>query len=469
MYEFLLDLKNERRVLSKNKDAEKYVEREFTIPESGSEEVKGRIVVVGSGPAGLMCAYVLAENGYKPLVIERGKKVEERIKDVNKFWDTLVLDPESNVQFGEGGAGTFSDGKLNTLVKDKECIGKKVFDIFVKNGANAEIMYGFNLHIGTDKLRVIVKNIRESIIKMGGEFRYSTKLTDLVIKDKKLVGIIVNNSEVINTNALVLAIGHSARDTFKMLYDKGLDMSSKPFAIGFRVMHSQSMIDNVQYGKFSSILGHASYKLTYNTKDNRGVYSFCMCPGGYVVNASSEKGRLAINGMSNYKRGSGVSNSAIIVSVSPKDYGTGVFDGVKLQEEIEEKMFLINNGVIPVQKYSDFLENKKSTNYGSINPTIKGKYQLSNLRGVLPSYIEDSFIEAMENFDKKISGFSDTLVLGPESRTSSPIRIYRDESYQANIENIYPSGEGAGYSGGITTSGIDGVKAALSIIKRYKK
>ncbi len=472
VYEFYVSVKNEDRVLAKGIfDVSKAPIYEFSVPYSGSTDILGRIVIVGSGPAGLMCAYILAENGYKPLVIERGKMVDERVEDVNRFWNDGKLDKESNVQFGEGGAGTFSDGKLNTLVKDKRNIGKKVFEIFTLNGVQEEIMYGYNLHIGTDKLRDVVKNIRNKIISMGGEFRYSTKLTDLVIDNGKLDSIIVNDCEKIKCNALVLAIGNSARDTFRMIYDKGLSMSPKAFAIGFRVMHKQDMIDEWQYGEFKEYLGHASYKLTYTTDSNRGVYSFCMCPGGYVVNASSEDEKLVINGMSNYERDSGVSNSAIVVSVSPLDYGSGVMDGVKLQEEIERKMFLLTNGCIPIQTFRDFLDNKKSEKLGSVVPMVKGKYKLSNIRGVLPPYIENAVIMAMKDFGKKIENFDsdDVLISGVESRTSSPIRIYRDDNLESNIKNIFPCGEGAGYSGGITTSGIDGVNVALEIIKRYKK
>ena len=471
VYEFNVLVKNENEVLKKVKseDISIYLEPKLEITK-GVENLDSRIVIVGAGPAGLFASYLLSEYGYHPLIIEQGKMVEERIVDVEKFWKENILDLNSNVQFGEGGAGTFSDGKLNTLIKDKENLKQKVLEIFVTNKAPKEIMYLANPHIGTDNLRVVIKNMRENIIKMGGEFRFQTKLTNLIIEDKKLVGIEVNNKEIIKTKNLILAIGHSARDTFQMLLENKLEIIPKPFAVGVRVMHNASLINENQYGKFSKYLTPASYKLTYTSNDKRGVYSFCMCPGGYVVNAASEKKRLVVNGMSNYKRDTKVSNSAIVVTVSSKDYGNDTLDGVKFQRELESLAYNLGHGKIPIQLLKDFKSNQKSTSLGKIIPVTKGEYELANLRSILPSFIVNSILEAIIDFDKKIPGFAsdDTILAGVETRTSSPIRIVRDMNFQSNIKGIYPCGEGAGYAGGITSSAIDGLKIAKYLISKYQ-
>lgn len=447
-----------------------YDDVSYSFSNIGSSKINERIVVVGSGPCGLFCAYKLAQYGYKPLIIERGEQTNDRILSVEKFWNTGILNKESNVVFGEGGAGTFSDGKLNTLVKDKRNLMSEVFKIFVENGAPEEITYIKNPHIGTDLLRNIIVNMRNKIIEMGGEFRFSTKLTDINIYHNEVVSITVNDNEVIPCSILVLAIGHSATDTIKMLYNKGINMSNKPFAVGLRVMHDQELINKNQYGDYSVYLEPASYKLTHVTSDNHGVYSFCMCPGGYVVNSSSFDGKLVINGMSNYKRDSGVANSAIVVSVSEKDYGNNLFDGLKFQQSLEEKAYRIGNGSIPVQRYIDFKNNIYNDNYKVNDSVIKGSYSYANLRELFPSYIVNNFISGMEYFNRKIPGFSndDVLLLGIESRTSSSIRIKRNEEYGSNISGIYPAGEGAGYAGGITTSAIDGILVFESIASKYK-
>ena len=447
-----------------------YDDVSYSFSNIGSSKINERIVVVGSGPCGLFCAYKLAQYGYKPLIIERGEQTNDRILSVEKFWNTGILNKESNVVFGEGGAGTFSDGKLNTLVKDKRNLMSEVFKIFVENGAPQEITYIKNPHIGTDLLRNIIVNMRNKIIEMGGEFRFSTKLTDINISNNEVVSITVNDNEVIPCSILVLAIGHSATDTIKMLYNKGMNMSNKPFAVGLRVMHDQELINKNQYGDYSVYLEPASYKLTHVTPDNHGVYSFCMCPGGYVVNSSSFDGKLVINGMSNYKRDSGVANSAIVVSVSEKDYGNNLFDGLKFQQSLEEKAYRIGNGSIPVQRYIDFKNNIYNDNYKVNDSVIKGSYSYANLRELFPSYIVNNFISGMEYFNRKIPGFSndDVLLLGVESRTSSSIRIKRNEEYESNISGIYPAGEGAGYAGGITTSAIDGILVFESIASKYK-
>ena len=472
VYEIDIELKNEKNILKKyaSKDIFTSPKEDYIFPEIGNKNLTNRPIIVGSGPAGLFCAYILAEHGYKPLVIERGEPVEKRVKTIEKFWETNKLDINSNVQFGEGGAGTFSDGKLNTLTKDKVNRGKKVFEIFVENGAPEEIMYINKPHIGTDILRDVIKNIRNKIISMGGEFKYNTTLTNLIVNDNKLTAIQINDNEIIDCEVLVLAIGHSARDTFKMLKEQKLDMEPKSFAVGLRIEHPQSMINESQYGLKTDKLPQAEYKLTYQTSTGRGVYSFCMCPGGYVVNASSEEKSIAINGMSNYKRDSKNANSAIVVTVTPKDFGEDILSGVKFQQELEKKAYEIGNGNIPVQTLIDFYKNKKTSQLGNVIPVVKGNYNFSNINDILPKYISDSLKEALPNFDKKIKGFNrdDALLFAIETRTSSPIRIKRNEFGLSNIEGIYPSGEGAGYAGGITTSAIDGVKTAENIARVYK-
>ncbi len=468
VYEIDINLKNEDLVLRKNKNILKVEEDELRITK-GKNKLNKKIIIVGSGPAGLFAGYLLAEYGYSPLIIERGKKVEDRIIDVENFWNNNILDFDSNVQFGEGGAGTFSDGKLNTLIKDKEHLKEKVLDIFIKNGAPPKIAYVSNPHIGTDILRNVIKNMRDNIIKMGGEICYKTKLTNIIVKNNELEAIEINHKDIIPCSNLILAIGHSARDTFLML-SKKLEIISKPFAVGLRVMHKRSMIDDNQYGKFKDILGPASYKLTYTTKDRRGVYSFCMCPGGYVVNASSEDKGLVINGMSNHLRDTETSNSAIVVTVTKDDFGSNILDGINYQRELEQKTYSLGKGKIPIQLLKDFKKNKTSTSIGNVKPIMKGDYILSNLRDIVPDYIASSIIEAFSDFDKKIKGFNndDTILAAIETRTSSPIRIIRDDYFESNIKGVFPCGEGAGYAGGITSSAIDGLKVARELISRYE-
>ena len=390
---------------NKNKDIIITPKEKYQYPKKGNIKLDKQPIIVGSGPAGLFCAYLLAECGYKPIIIERGKKIEERIKDVNFFWKTGILNSESNVQFGEGGAGTFSDGKLNTLTKDKEHRHKKVFEIFVSHGADKEILYNHNPHIGTDILRNVIQNIRNKIIDLGGTFYYNSCLTNINIKDNKIESIEINNKKKLNADILVLAIGHSARDTFKMLINKGIYLQPKPFAVGLRIQHPQKIINESQYGSKYKLLPPASYKLTYQTQKGRGVYSFCMCPGGYVVNASSEKGRLAINGMSNNKRDTENANSAIVVTVGPKDYGENILDGMNYQRKLEEKAYTIGKGKIPIQLLKDFNNNKKTTSLKNVSPILKGQYQLSNLNDILPEYLSESIKEAIPNFAKKINNF----------------------------------------------------------------
>jgi len=474
VYEVDIDVINEDTILVKNRlnnDILRVMDEEYVMPSKGSILITKRPIVVGSGPAGLFCGYLLSMMGYNPLIIERGEKVEDRVETVEKFFNDGILNKESNVQFGEGGAGTFSDGKLNTLTKDKFNRCRFVFDTFVKCGANSEIMYSNTPHIGTDVLRNVVRNIRNKIIDMGGEFRYNSCLTNIIVSDNRIKSIEINNNEIVDTDILVLAIGHSARDTFEILYNNGLYMEGKPFAMGIRIQHSQEMINISQYGEnYYKGLGPANYKLTYKSSEGRGVYSFCMCPGGYVVNASSEKEKLAINGMSYYKRDSVNANSAIVVTVSPDDFGSHPLDGIKYQRELEERAYRLGNGKIPIQLLKDYYNNTESIKLGNVMPIFKGDYKLSNLNELYPEFINKALKEAIINFGTKIKGFDDgdSIIAGIESRTSSPVRINRNEDYISNIEGIYPCGEGAGYAGGITTSAIDGVKVAEAIISKYK-
>lgn len=468
VYEIDIDVINENKILKRNiSDVSISKDEIYEIKTTGTNKLNHRPIIIGSGPAGLFSAYQLSLLGYKPIIIERGEEVDNRVKTVEEFFKTNKLNTNSNIQFGEGGAGTFSDGKLNTLTKDKEHRCKKVFEIFVENGANEDILYDYKPHIGTDILRIVIKNMRNKIIKNGGEFRYNTKLTDLIIEDNKIKKIIVNDNEEIDTEILILAIGHSARDTFEMLNKNNIDMSSKPFAVGFRVIHLQDMINKSQFGNYTKLYP-ASYKLTYNAS-GKGIYSFCMCPGGYVVNASSELNRLVVNGMSNHDRESTCANSAIVVTVNENDYGTNLFDGVNFQRKIEENAYRVGKGLIPVQTFKDFKDNKITTKLEFI-PIIKGEFALSNLNEILPNNLNKSLIEGIEYFGTKIKGFNNdnTILCGVESRTSSPIRINRDDNFESNIKGIYPIGEGSGYAGGITTSAIDGLKVVEKIVSKYK-
>lgn len=469
VYEIDAKIKNENHILKKHlADILKTPNETYKIPNKGNLKLNHQIIIVGSGPAGLFAGYMLAKSGYKPLIIERGEDIENRVKTVEKFWKTGVLNPNSNVQFGAGGAGTFSDGKLNTLTKDKFFRGKEVLKTFVKHGAPEDILYLNKPHIGTDLLRNVIKNMINEIIKMGGNIKYQTCLTNINIKEDKLISIEINSKEIIPCENLILALGHSSRDTFEMLLNNGLNIIPKPFAVGIRIQHPQSLINKSQYGNNKS-LPPASYKLTYQTTKKRGVYSFCMCPGGYVVNASSEPNKLAINGMSNHSRNSENANSAIIVTISPDDFGSNPLDGITFQRKLEQKAYEIGKGNIPVQLFKDFTENKQSKNFKTIKPIFKGNYELTNLREIFPEYISEALIEGIKNFDRKIKGFAsdDAILSAAESRTSSPIKIPRDETFTSNIKGIYPCGEGAGYAGGIMTSAIDGIKVAENIIKTY--
>ncbi|NLP34462.1 MAG: NAD(P)-binding protein, partial [Clostridiales bacterium] len=443
----------------------------YNFKPNGTMELKLRPVVVGTGPAGLYCAYLLAKHGYQPLVIERGEEVAKRVQAVEHFWNCNELNTESNVQFGEGGAGTFSDGKLNTMVKDVSHRYRFVLDTFVANGAPNDILYRNKPHIGTDKLREVVVNIRNEIIRLGGEVRFGTKLTDIIIEKGSLRQIEVNHKEKIPCEVLISALGHSARDTFEMFLERGLTLLPKPFAIGFRIEHRQEMINHSQYGDQATYLPPAEYKLTHKTQSGRGVYSFCMCPGGYVVNASSEEGHLVVNGMSNYARDGRNANSAIVVTVKPEDFGSeGPLSGIAFQRQMERMAYEAGKGLVPIQLFGDLLRNRDSATIGNVIPNIKGGYRLTNLKNCLPEVIHKDIIEGILAFDKKIKGFADeeAVLAGVESRTSSPVRILRNDELESNIAGIYPCGEGAGYAGGITSAAMDGIKVFEAIASKYR-
>ena len=471
---------HESKILKKvnDKNIMSIIPKEYHFPSPGMNDMKHRPIIIGCGPAGLFCGYMLAKAGYRPVILERGEAVEERQKTVDAFWKNGVLDPESNVQFGEGGAGTFSDGKLNTLVKDKDGRGHEVMKIFEEMGAPKEILYQQKPHLGTDVLIHIVRNMREQIISWGGEVRFSSKVTEITFEENQITGVVVNNTEKIPADIVVLAPGHSARDTFFMLYEKGISMEAKSFAVGVRIEHPQTLINLSQYGKEEiPQLGAASYKLTHQTPAGRGIYSFCMCPGGYVVNASSEEGHLAVNGMSYQKRDSANANSALIVTVTPQDYEiygkeTAIPEPlyrVAFQRYLEKKAYQCANGRIPVQLFQDFCDNKKSESLGEIHPCMKGNYALSNVREIFPAFIGDAIEEGVHAFGGKIKGYDrpDALISGVESRSSSPVRITRNELLESSIQGFYPCGEGAGYAGGITSAAMDGIKVAECIAKKY--
>lgn len=491
--------------------------------DTGSEADRGagRVVIVGSGPAGLMCGYFLAKCGLRPVIIERGGPMQERVDKVSRFWNGGALDADTNVSFGEGGAGTFSDGKLNTGVKDKT--GKKEFILhtFTAHGAPEDIRYAAKPHIGTDRLRQVIRSMREEIEELGGTYLFhhtfvgfrQEEMGDVVPdgkshaeaseagnqermpeaagrtkRERRLTGIYVRDAQGKETlmacDTCVLAIGHSARDTFERLREEGIAMEQKPFAVGVRVEHQQKKIDEIQYGACGEDLPAADYKLTGTTGDGRGVYSFCMCPGGYVVNASSEAGMTAVNGMSDRARDSGRANSAVIVAVSGRDFGSeDVLAGVEFQREIERRTFQAGNGKIPVQRFADFADGGRAGEPGETGrhgrngdcrdaaqmlPCTKGEVMSADVRSILPEYIADGIVQGMRQFGRKMAGFDDgdTWILGTETRTSSPVRIVRDqELVSESLCGLYPCGEGAGYAGGIMSAAMDGLRVALRIIE----
>lgn len=482
-YTYSVDVRvnNEERLLKRFRGKENLVsastELPYHFPAGGTKQQERPVVVVGMGPAGLFCAYYLASHGIKTIVLERGKAVEERQKDVDAFWAGGPLNPESNVQFGEGGAGTFSDGKLNTLVKDKSGRNKEVLRTLVKFGARESIAYEAKPHIGTDVLSEIVKNMRNELLRLGCEVRFGAKVTDLDILDGQVRGVVINGGEVLACEDVVLAIGHSARDTFYRLYDLGVPMEAKAFAVGLRVEHRQSEINLSQYGRTEAgALGAAPYKVTARANNGRGVYSFCMCPGGYVVNASSEEGRTVVNGMSYSGRDGEHANSAIIVSVTPEDYPSDhPLAGIEFQRELEHRAFLCGQGNIPVQTYGEFRQKVTGEAYEEspehrMTPACKGGFRYSDVSSILPPACNEAFVDGMEQFGQMIRGFNhpETLLSGVESRTSSPVRIQRDDLLQSTIRGLYPCGEGAGYAGGITSAAMDGIRVAEQLARKYR-
>ena len=442
-------------------------EEKYNFPQISYSRDK-RIIIVGSGPAGLFCGLFLARAGYKPIIFERGADVHLRTAIVNTFWETGELDTNTNVQFGEGGAGTFSDGKLNTVIKEKGGRIRKVLETFVEFGAPKEILYDAKPHIGTDILCRVIYNIRNEIIRLGGNVYFQSKMTDIYISEGCVKGIQINDCNDYECSTLVLALGHSARDTFELLRNKGLPMEPKAFAVGMRIEHPQSLINNFAYGSEDcGPLPVPSYKVTAKALNGRGVYSFCMCPGGYVVNASSEPGRTCVNGMSYYKRDGVNANSAIIVTISPDDYyRNDILDGVTFQRFLEEAAYKAGNGAVPFQLNEDFCAGRSSLCAGSVIPMIKGKCTPANLREAFPEFLCESVIDGMKSFDKMIKGFNmpDAVFSGIESRTSSPLRMLRNDRLESvGIKGVFPCGEGAGYAGGITSAAVDGIKTAEAI------
>lgn len=464
---------------AKNVNVVLNTEKPYRFPEHGQEPLCHRPVIVGFGPAGMFCGLMLARAGFSPLILERGEDVDSRTQKVEAFWRGGELNPESNVQFGEGGAGTFSDGKLNTLVKDPSGRNKKVIEILAEAGADPSITYVNKPHVGTDVLSRVVKNIRQEIIRLGGEIRFGCKLTDFSEAGGRLISVTVSQreeggfyrEETIPAQAVVLAIGHSARDTFRMLSEKSLDLQAKAFAVGLRIQHPQKQINFSQYGvEEPGSLGAASYKLTKQTSSGRGIYSFCMCPGGFVVNASSETGRLAVNGMSNHDRAGTNANSALIVTVTPEDFpNPGPLGGVEFQRRLEEAAFNCGKGKIPVQLYGDFKAGTLSRAFGDVEPAFKGGYSFGNLREVLNPSLTDAMTEGIDSFGRIIDGFDrpDAILAGIESRTSSPVRIPRTPELESAVRGLYPCGEGAGYAGGITSAAMDGIRTAEMIVTRF--
>lgn len=474
---YTVDIKvdNENMILTNSKFAKKSPDMNYYYPEVGKNKLLYRPVIIGSGPAGLYSALILSKMGYKPIILERGQDVDNRTDDVDKFWNDGVLNTECNVQFGEGGAGTFSDGKLTTRIKDLRC--RKVLDEFVLAGSPDEIKYSFKPHVGTDILKNVVKNLRNKIIELGGEVRFNSKVTDLIIENNEIKGVVINDDEKIDTNIVVLAIGHSARDTFEMLYNKKIEITQKPFAVGVRIEHPQKLINKSQYKEYSEHprLGAADYRLTYQCKNGRPTYTFCMCPGGTVVAAASEENRVVTNGMSEHARDKKNGNSALLVSVTPEDFNSEhPLAGMYFQRKIEEDAFKLGgeNYYAPTQLVGDFLNGVESKKIGSVTPSYKPGITLTNMDKCLPKFIVDSMKESIVEFNKKIKGFSmnDAIITGVETRSSSPIRIVRDEDTleSKNVSGLYPCGEGAGYAGGIVSSAVDGIKVSEKIISKYK-
>ncbi len=463
----LIETDNDKTALKRIKNSKPYNEPVYNYKKVSSNI---RPVVVGFGPAGIFAAYTLAMSGLNPIVIERGDDVDTRRKQVDDFWSGGKLDTESNVQFGEGGAGTFSDGKLTTGITDIRC--REVLKVFADNGADKSILTDAKAHIGTDVLAVVIKNIRNKIIALGGEVRFGEKLEGINTTDGQVSSLDIKtrdgDSYTLPCQKVVLAIGHSARDTFYMLKDIGLEMVKKPFAMGLRIEHSQKAINRALYGDFAEhpALSAASYKLAVHLENGRGVYTFCMCPGGYVVNASSEEGKIAVNGMSYAVRDGETANSAVLTEVLPEDLSDDLLSGIEFQRKIEEAAYSLTNGKgVPVQTVGGYVFGEDSP--PSVWPTVKPQAVFCNIDKLFPDFINNSLKSGIVELDKKLSGFADkgALLTGPETRSSSPVRMIRNENLvSSSIGGLYPSGEGAGYAGGIMSAAVDGIKCAESLI-----
>lgn len=472
-YAYVVDVevKNEKKLLEKNKDKNisKTPDLSYQMLK-GEQQPEKRPVVVGFGPAGMFAGLLLAEMGLRPIVLERGGDVDSRKAAVDIFWNTGKLDVENNVQFGEGGAGTFSDGKLTTRIKDPRC--RKVLEELVDAGAPEEILYDAKPHIGTDLLRGVVKNIREKIKSLGGEVRFFAKVTGFDWQENQVQAVLLENGECIETEDVILALGHSARDTFTLLHAEQIALEQKPFAMGVRIEHPQEMIDTVQYGEAAHLLPAADYRLTYTTEKGRGVYTFCMCPGGYVVAAASEEGRLAVNGMSEHARDGKNANAALLVQVYPEDFGSAhPLAGMYFQRELEEKAFAAGGGnyTAPVQRVGSFLQTESAAQHeveGTYRPAVKE----CSMDDIFPAFMTEALREALPAMGRKLKGFdrTDALLTAVESRSSSPIRIVRDKNGMSlSHKGIYPAGEGAGYAGGIVSAAVDGILAAEKIAEKY--
>ncbi|WP_035051693.1 NAD(P)/FAD-dependent oxidoreductase [Andreprevotia chitinilytica] len=481
IYTLDLDVKNEAGLLKKFADDRNVM----PTPDTGYHFVgqapanlPHRPIVIGFGPCGIFAALILAQMGFRPIVLERGKEVRERTKDTWGLWRKNILNPESNVQFGEGGAGTFSDGKLYSQIKDPKHLGRKVLTEFVKAGAPEEILYVSKPHIGTFRLVGMVETMRAEIESLGGEIRFQQRVTDLLLEDgsdghKQVRGVKLASGEALRSDHVVLALGHSARDTFEMLHERGVFLEAKPFSIGFRVEHPQSLIDRARLGKYAGhpLLGAADYKLVHHAANGRSVYSFCMCPGGTVVAATSEENRVVTNGMSQYSRNERNANAGIVVGITPADYPGGPLAGIAFQRALESKAFELGGGTYeaPGQLVGDFVAGKPSTQLGSVEPSYKPGVKLGSLAPSLPEYAITAMREAFPAFDRQIKGFAmhDAVLTGVETRTSSPLRITRGEDCQSlNVRGLFPAGEGAGYAGGILSAGVDGIKVAEALAQQ---
>jgi len=476
VYSFIIEVEDEvalASIIKKSGNMSFVEDKEYQIPVLAKGDNLSRPLVIGTGPAGIFAGLILAEAGLDPILLERGKPVHLRSADVKDFWLRRSLSLESNVQFGEGGAGTFSDGKLRTRVKDKSQRTQKILSELVIAGAPEEILYDHKPHVGTANLVKVVVNIRKKIESLGGEYRFDSKVIELMIDKGAITGVKLDDGSELYSDVVVLAIGHSARDTFLMLHKSGIDLAPKPFSVGFRIEHPQKMIDRNQYGKYAGHpkLGAAEYQLAFRTSTGRSVYSFCMCPGGFVIGSSSEENTVVTNGMSQYERAGANANSAIVAEIFPEDYGQEPLGGFKFQRKWERNAFVMggSNYDAPVQLVGDFLTGEAGSALAGVKPSYLPGYKLNDLRQALPTVLVQAILEALPIFDSKIPGFSmpEAVLTGIETRTSSPLRILRGEDFQSvSCEGLYPVGEGSGYAGGIMSSAIDGIKAAEKIIER---